>query len=572
MKRTIKKVLGILGLLFAALVIFVLVGAFNPEFTDKLMAGVDKLEEYKNEELSGSIPGEVITNPEDEAEPPAAGIEEGYDENGLRNPYSEKLHYKVPEEELKIDKDVAGFYGYIPVEGKESREEAGLAEEEKYGASGENLDFDTVMYPYYGILSDALQRVYKQVYANAVSLNATFVPVENLSALQMKNVMEAVYNDHPELFWLDTAFSCKYYRNGICKEVTLKFNWTAGKLEDCKREFTDAANDIIYGAINYTEDFEKERYVHDALLGRLDYNLAADIGQSAYSALVGKETVCAGYSRAYQYILQQLGIPCYYCTGYAGENHAWNIVRLGNSFYNVDVTWDDVEPNSYDYFNQTDAVFAKDHARSGLSVYLPACKGTKYQKETEGRKPNTWQNSSGNTTDNSGKTYYPESNWGDGIGYDGSLLTSLQDYYDNCKSQLSKGGVGTVVFQNVVDSATLKEIFEAYANGDYRKGYLSETLKKLNALEGKVTIKISLWEDGEEDSTSGSGSTGETINGNTGTINGNETGNTGNGTTDTDSTETDETEPEEEEEEEEEPKYVVEEGKEYLLKHIIVIE
>lgn len=570
MKRAIKTVLGILGLLFAALCIFVLVGAFNPDFTKNLTSGVDKWEEYRKEELSGTIPGDIVSLPEDEEELPAAVIEEGYDENGIRNPYSEKLHYVTPDTELKVDKDVAGLYGYIPVKGTEDLNDPVAGGEEKYGETGENLDFDTVMYPYYGMLSDALQRVYRQVYANALALNPTFVPLENLNATQMKYVMEAVYNDHPELFWLETAFSCKYYRNGICKEMTLKFNWTADKLEDCKREFTDVANDIIYGAINYTEDFEKERYVHDALLGRIEYNLAAEIGQSAYSALVDKETVCAGYARAYQYIMQALGIPCYYCTGYAGENHAWNIVKLGKSYYNVDVTWDDVEPNSYDYFNQTDAAFAKDHIRTGLSVYLPACKGTKYQDETEGRKPNTWQNSSGNATDTSGKTYYPESDWGDGIGYDGTLLTSLDDYYDNCKSQLSKGGIGTVIFHNVVDSATLKEIYEAYANGDYRKGYLADALKNLNAKEGKVTIKITLWEDdeasGSTGETSGSTDTSGNTTGNTGTSDNTGTGSTETESTETESTETESTEPEEE------PEYVVEEGKEYMLTHIVVIE
>mgnify|MGYP006990155591 CR=1 FL=1 len=51
--------------------------------------------------------------------------------------------------------------------------------------------------------------------------------------------------------------------------------------------------------------------------------------------------------------MTQLGIPCYYCTGFAGENHAWNIIRLDDEYYNVDVTWDDTTPNTYDYFNKT---------------------------------------------------------------------------------------------------------------------------------------------------------------------------------------------------------------------------
>lgn len=571
MKRTMKTILGITGGVFAALCVFVLLGAFYPEFTENLTAKIEQLQQGKKEDVSGSLnkgDRDIKTDETDNSSQPLpAVIEAEYDTRGLKNPYSEKLRYEIPDGEVKIEKKVAGLYGFLPIEEIRTKINLDLPEGEKYGETGENLSFDTRMYPYYGMLSTALQKVYQQIYANAEQLNETFVPVENLNAEQISAVMEALYNDHPELFWLDPSFTASYYENGVCREMTLHFNWTAQRLEDCMQQFTDAANDILYGAINYTEDFEKERYVHDALLGRMEYNLAAEVGQSAYSAIVNKETVCAGYARAYQYIMQRLGIPCYYCTGYAGEDHAWNIVKLGNAYYNVDVTWDDADSNSYDYFNCTDKTFAQNHVRSGLSVYLPACKGTKYQKETAGRKPNTWQNSSGNATDTSGKTYYPESNWGDGIGYDGAVLGSLEEYYDNCKSQLSKGGIGTVIFHNVVDSDTLKEIYKAYADGEYKKGYLSDTLKKLNAKEGKVTIKISVWENPDKDAgtsagASGSGSSSGTAGNGTGnTGNAGNTGSTGS-TESTDSTESGETEED----------YFVEKGKEYLLTHTVVIQ
>ena len=99
----------------------------------------------------------------------------------------------------------------------------------------------------------------------------------------------------------------------------------------------------------------------------------APMNQSAYSALVNGRTVCAGYARAFQYLMQRLGIPCYYCTGYAGEDHAWNIIKLGEDYYNVDVTWDDTDTPTYDYFNKSDREFGTSHMRTGLAVYLPAC-------------------------------------------------------------------------------------------------------------------------------------------------------------------------------------------------------
>ena len=100
------------------------------------------------------------------------------------------------------------------------------------------------------------------------------------------------------------------------------------------------------------------------------------MNQSAYSAVVNHETVCAGYARAFQFLLQQYGIPCYLCVGYAGEPHAWNIVCLDGKYYNVDVTWDDTEEESgvsYDWYNRSDADYATTHLRQGLSVNLPPC-------------------------------------------------------------------------------------------------------------------------------------------------------------------------------------------------------
>ena len=99
-------------------------------------------------------------------------------------------------------------------------------------------------------------------------------------------------------------------------------------------------------------------------------------------------TVCAGYARSLQYILNKLGIPCYYIYGTAnGEYHAWNIVQLGGEWYNVDLTWCDQDTGAaYTYYNVTDAVLSANHTRGGMSQKLPAAAGTKYavtpKKET----------------------------------------------------------------------------------------------------------------------------------------------------------------------------------------------
>jgi transglutaminase/protease-like cytokinesis protein 3 len=75
--------------------------------------------------------------------------------------------------------------------------------------------------------------------------------------------------------------------------------------------------------------------------------------------------------------MQQLGVPTYYTVGWGGEMHAWDIIKLEDDYYNVDVTWDDQDPTMYDFFNVSDRQNVM-HTRMYQSRYLPPCNGTKY--------------------------------------------------------------------------------------------------------------------------------------------------------------------------------------------------
>lgn len=291
---------------------------------------------------------------------------------------SKETSYQVPEvEKQQIEESVVGRTGYSPVQDQSElitqQETDNIENQVNYGNTGEGLEFDEVIYPYYAMLNDNQKGIYRQVYANAMALNAVFTPETDVTQNELKDAIMALSNDHPELFWLDTSYLCKMTQMGNIVEITLQFNSTANDLESEKALFESKANEILVGAKNLDSDYQKEVYVHDSLMNSINYNLNSTMNQSAYSALVNGQTVCAGYAKAFQYLMQQLGIPCYYCTGYSGEDHAWNIIDLDGGYYNVDVTWDDTDPNTHDYFNKLDVAFANDHIRTEMSVNLPAC-------------------------------------------------------------------------------------------------------------------------------------------------------------------------------------------------------
>lgn len=281
-----------------------------------------------------------------------------------------------------------------------------LSNLEDSGITGENYKPNSKYYPYYDFLTVEGQLIYKQIYENMKALAPTFIPVVNITSEELQTVMEAIYNDHPELFWINTSYTYKYIDNHIVVQVTLDYNDTKENITDAKKKFDAVTNKIIMSAKKYNTDYEKELYVHDELLKLIKYNGSASFNQSAYSALVNGETVCAGYARAFQYIMIELGIPTYYVTGYSNQDHAWNIIKLDGEYYNVDLTWNDTSSDHHQFFNLTDKEFSNTHKRKSLSTKLPDCNGSKY-KYSEPDKieiSNTNENNFTNSNSNSSET------------------------------------------------------------------------------------------------------------------------------------------------------------------------
>lgn len=487
MKKLLKALGCLLLILFIGFVVLVLVCAYNPGLTEKIARFLYP-DEYQMEETEGEAESHDIwseggagelENPEGGIlpEPVFAGGQDLENEDSMgqgseadmgREGLAEDVRpeYIAPEDtELVVPEKVAGRSGYRQIEDEAEQVDDEVAKQLEnqlgVGQTGDGLSFDPLFYPYYEMLDEQGKHLYRQIYANANALTGTFAPVEEVGAAKLRTVFEAVYNDHPELFWMETAYYGKYKRNGQCVEINLRFNRTAQNLEQSKAVFQENANNVISQASAAGNNYEKEKQVHNILIDRISYNLGAEMNQSAYSALVNGQTVCAGYARAFQYLLQQLGIPCYYCTGYAGENHAWNIIRLEDGFYNVDTTWDDVDGGNYDYFNKTDSDYADTHARKELSVYLPPCNGQMYRNLEK-------ENGAEDNLRGIEELGFSEED----------IYHTLADYYDGCYNQIVANGSGSYTFSFVIEGGgLLEELYRAYQGDAYKSGYMENAME-----------------------------------------------------------------------------------------------
>lgn len=212
-----------------------------------------------------------------------------------------------------------------------------------------------------------------------------------LTEAELEEVYNRVKDDHPEYFWLNIGYEYSYFQGTdpvIVGEISPEYLVNSETdLQAKKDEFNSAVQTAFAEVQSNSTQYEQELWLHDYLVMNNDYVSYSKFAHTAYGALVEGECVCEGYTRAFQLLLNKLGIENYPISGSDTEeaeqaNHIWNMVKLDNEWYQVDITWDDNGNNPedvyYAYFNITASEMQKDHTFVGNYVNLPECNGTEY--------------------------------------------------------------------------------------------------------------------------------------------------------------------------------------------------
>ena len=96
---------------------------------------------------------------------------------------------------------------------------------------------------------------------------------------------------------------------------------------------------------NTMSDEEKIKQAHNYIINnskydkdRSDNNIVNYKSDTAYGTLLEGYSLCGGYTDTMELFLEDLNIKSYKI---ASENHVWNAVNLNNTWYHLDLTWDD---------------------------------------------------------------------------------------------------------------------------------------------------------------------------------------------------------------------------------------
>ena len=123
--------------------------------------------------------------------------------------------------------------------------------------------------------------------------------------------------------------------------------------------------------LNGLSEAKKITKIHDYICNHVDYayNSTEEQIYTAYGALCTGKAVCQGYAVLFYRLCKEAGLSVRIISGTGnGGPHAWNIVRIGSKYYNMDCTWDGQDEATYNEFLLKSEADFRDHTRESWKV------------------------------------------------------------------------------------------------------------------------------------------------------------------------------------------------------------
>ncbi len=158
--------------------------------------------------------------------------------------------------------------------------------------------------------------------------------------------------------------------------VEIRYTLTQGQDKTVQAKVTEVIDSL---SLDGKSEYEKVFAIYNYIVSTVSYATNDIYCYDAYGALINKRSACDGISEAMYLLCSAAGLDVCKISGLSmgpdptePQNglHAWNIVRIGGVYYNLDATWDLGEtPEEWGWFLLNNYYF--EHYHSGKSYAYP---------------------------------------------------------------------------------------------------------------------------------------------------------------------------------------------------------
>lgn len=203
---------------------------------------------------------------------------------------------------------------------------------------------------YYNFLSDDQKRIYESIANGVKNFQSEFVVRDYVAddkdkfASEVSIAIEAFINDHPEVFYLESEYSSYILSSFDGNIGYIRLNYTEDSIESVnqKIELMSQKIDEYLEGLDGLNEYEKELEIHDRLSYSVEYSHLEELPREYHTAegsLLEGVGVCDSFAKALQLIYSRVGIDSIIVLGSLdGNPHAWNMVKINNEWYHVDLT------------------------------------------------------------------------------------------------------------------------------------------------------------------------------------------------------------------------------------------
>jgi len=249
-------------------------------------------------------------------------------------------------------------------------------------------DVSELYYAYHHLDGDK-QEVYLEM-LDALTGMTSGAPLSTVDKSVLDVVFNCVMNDHPELFYVQGYQYTEYTLGDTTAGITFSgtYSMTRAEVEQAQLMIEQKLAECFAQVPLDEDEYSTVKYLYEWLINHTEYDRTVENNQNICSVFLQGRSVCQGYAKAMQYMLQKAGIQCLLVTGFTNaERHGWNLVRVNGEYYYLDPTWGDASYASggtsdiaesfapainYDYFLVTTDEITRTHSIEKV-VELPQC-------------------------------------------------------------------------------------------------------------------------------------------------------------------------------------------------------